>query len=145
MSDRPQQNKHDGLTCDCMLLCEDVTHSSTTAKHTLHGIVGWMTVPEVPCRVGPLALYIRLTNLQNSHRCEITCAHADGESDAIFKSAIPTPPQPDPFGIYTQIAVIPAIEITRPGHHIITLLVNNEPMLYSRFLVKLVQQQEGQS
>lgn len=105
-------------TCSCLLLCDDVVVSHSQGKHTLHGIIGGICVPELPAVVGNQVAYLRLSNVYPPQKVMVSFEHAETGQELWEFQAEFVPPL-NPLQILTLVTRVPPFTISVPGRYIL--------------------------
>lgn len=116
-----------GVTCSCLVLCDDVQVNYATAKHTLHGIIGGMVARELPMGVGPCVAYVRLSNVHSNQRVLISFEHADS-STRLWAFQAELINRNDPLAVHTLMTRVPPFLIDRAGRYLLIASHNGVPV-----------------
>ena len=115
---QPRKKKRtESPTCNCLLLCQDVTESKATGKRVLHGIIEVIRATNFPVTVGPFVGFMRLSNVYGQQEVRVSFERAEtGES--LFEFVATTHPKADPLGVVTSVVPIMPFTIDEPGRYI---------------------------
>ena len=114
---RSKKKRTESPTCNCLLLCEDVTESKATGKHVLHGIIEVIRAPGFPLVVGPFVGFMRLSNVYGKQEVRVSFERADTQ-EPLIEFVATTHPKADPLGVVTSVIPINAFVIPDPGRYI---------------------------
>lgn len=116
-----------GVTCSCLVLCDDVQVNYATGKHTLHGIIGGMVARELPMGVGPCVAYVRLSNVHSNQRVQVSFEHADS-STRLWSFQAELINRNDPLAVHTLMTRVPPFVVDRAGRYLLIASHNNVPV-----------------
>lgn len=105
-------------TCSCLLLCDDVIVSHSQGKHTLHGIIGGLYVPELPATVGNQVAYLRLSNVYPPQKVTVSLEHAE-TGDQIWEFQAEFVPPVTPLQVLTLVTRVPPYRLAASGRYIL--------------------------
>jgi hypothetical protein len=112
-----QPSEAEPPTSSCLLICEDILVSPSRDKHYLQGVISKIVVPKLPVTIGPLAAYVRLSNVYGSQQIEIAFS-GGGEDKPIFSFVATSPPSSNPLETQTIMLGLPVIKLKKPGRHV---------------------------
>lgn len=122
---------------DCLLLCDDVIESHRTGKQSLHGIIGGITVPELPAVIGGFVAYIRFRNVYPSQEIRFVFRRASDDQEVVSFD-MQSPDQSDPLNQHTLIIRIPRFTVDDTGGYIFSAEHNGTPIVATRIVVHQV-------
>ena len=122
----PSDKTPEALTCNCLLLCEEVLTGHARPRHMLHGVIGSIRLKEALSVIGPLAIYVRVSNVYPGADLRIEFAHGNEEADPLFSLAITFPPEADPLAMHTFIIQMPPFAVPADGRYILRAVSNED-------------------
>jgi len=117
-------------TSSCLMICDDVLMSVGRDKHTLHGVINGIVIPELPAVIGPYVAYIRLSNVYGGSEILISFCTADSDEE-IFRLDAKAPDKSDPLQTHTLIIRIPAFAVEAAGRYIFSASHGGVPFAQS--------------
>jgi len=125
-------------TSSCLLLCEDVTVSVASDKHTLKGVISEMFSPVIPYRTGTAAAYLRLSNLYANQQIIVRFENVE-TAEVLFQFDVQASDNSDPLGTHVIILKIPSFVIPRAGRYNLCAIHNNLPFAESMITVRALE------
>ncbi len=129
-------------TSSCLLICQDVSSGIIDARHVPTGIVDRIRLGDTPAMVGPLAAYIRLSNVYPAQEISLTFARS-GTDDELFRLGARSPSNSDPLETHTLVLPIPPFEIGMAGRSVFQALHAQVPFAQCAVEVSVAVQEEA--
>lgn len=121
-------------TCNCLLLCDDVLESKGRGKHTLQGVIGGITVKELPATLGGYVAYVRGSNAYV--RQKLTLEFIEPVEEAALFAIEVEFERHEPLDVFTLIVPVPAFVVEAPGRYILRAMHNNVDVASSAIMIR---------
>jgi hypothetical protein len=139
---RVQPSEAEPPTSSCLLICEDILVSPSRDKHYLQGVISKIVVPKFPAMIGPLAAYVRLSNIYGSQQIEISFTSGEYEKP-IFSFVAISPPSSNPLETQTIMLGLPVIKLKKTGRYLFSASHGGVPFATTTVEVVLLEKKRG--